>query len=93
MPTTIPDYLPPLGDAITPPTGNITVPQSPSGVINNDTGRTEAATQTALGSLEIEGTQQGTPTLTTPVTIAGCPSVAQNNFYGGNAGSQGNKVS
>jgi len=96
MPTTIPDYLPPLGDAITPPTGDITVPQSPSGVINTDTGRTESATQTALGLLEIEGTQQGTVVISSVSSItAGVPQAALqvNNFTGGSVGSTGNKFS
>jgi hypothetical protein len=90
-----PNYAEPLGTAVpnTPPAPP--APQSTSGAITTDIGRTESATQTALATLGIESPQQGTPALDAnhqPV-IAGCSSVALNNYYGGSVGSTGTKFS
>ena len=95
------DYQPPLGTATVPPTGSIAVPQSPSGSVTGESAdfnfvETITSTEQELTSvLEVQSAQQGTPTLdaSNQQTIAGCPSVAVNNFYGGNAGSVGNKFS
>jgi hypothetical protein len=75
------DYLPPLGSATTPPTGEITVPQSPSGTSVTNTGESESATQTFVSRL-VPTVQQGTPALTQKPVISGVPN--QNfNWYDG----------
>jgi hypothetical protein len=98
MPKTNPDYLPPLGDAVTPNPGDIVVPQSPSGTITTDTGRTETSTQTFLSGVGPNVPQQGTSSLTSAPSIAGTPEIQWTNqvqefnpFPG--YGSQGNKFS
>ena len=85
-------YPPPIGSGVPPVPGTIIVPQSPSGTSVTNTGETETATQTALGTLEIEG-QQGLPAMTSVPVIAGCPNVQANNWNSGAVGSQGNKFS
>jgi hypothetical protein len=66
---------------VTPPaTGTITVPQSPSGAITQNTGRSESATETFVSSL-VQTEQQGTPILSTAPMIAG---TGPQPFYSGN---------
>jgi len=79
------DYLLPLGSASTPPTGGITVPQSPSGAITTNTGRTTEATQTYVTKLNPQ-TQQGTPLLTTKPVMAGVPSASLPWYDGSTSG-------
>jgi len=52
----------------TPPsTGAITVPQSPSGAVVTNTGRTAEATQTFLDTMNVLGGWNGVRTPTNPV--------------------------
>jgi len=72
-----------LGNATTPPTGDITVPQSPSGTSVTDTDRSTSATNDYLQDVvRVESPQQGQTALTSPPTIAGVPA-DQICFYSG----------
>jgi len=97
MPTTNPDYQPPLGDAVpnTPPAPN--PPQAPSGTSVTNTGKTETATQTMLSNTGQNVPQQGTGAISnvSSITIAGVPQAALqvNNWSSGAVGSPGSKFS
>ncbi len=75
---------PPLGTGVPPPTGAITVPQSPSGSVTGESAdwnfaNTETSTErTLVYNSNAAATSFPTPALASPVTIAGCTSVAQN---------------
>ena len=83
---------PPVGDGTPPPTGDITVPQSPSGTSVDDVDRSESATETFLSGVGPNVPQQGTAAQTEAPVIAGCSSVPWNNTNPGN-GTPGNKFS
>jgi hypothetical protein len=83
MPTTIPDYQPPIGDATIPPTGDLVPPQSPSGAVsdqappyNYDAGI--SSTQNALQKvLQVASDQQGSDALNAPTPYSGVSAAAQ----------------
>jgi hypothetical protein len=103
MPTTIPDYQPPIGDAIPndPPAPN--PPQSPSGSVTNEAPEfnftyTITSTQQELTNVLMvdsgpEGTAALPGTLAAAVVIQGCLSVQQNSWDTGVVGSVGSKFS
>jgi len=70
MPTTTPDYQPPIGSATIPPTGALVVPQSPSGTVTTNTGRNETATETFLSEFGESEPQAGVAQLNAPVSIS-----------------------
>ena len=83
------DNWQPIGDGVPPATGEIVVPQSPSGAIMTDTGLTESATETYLQTeLQPESAQWGTPTLTSAPQIAGV-AAGDLQWYAWNSGSVG----
>jgi hypothetical protein len=98
-----PNYLPPLGTAVTPSPGDIVVPQAPSGAVSNmapvfnfDAGI--SSTQNVLQNvLQVDSAQEGADalpgTLAAAVVIQGCLSVQQNTWDSGSVGLPGSKFS
>lgn len=65
-----PNYAPPEGTAVPSPTGALAPPQSPSGAVTTNTGRSESATQTFLGTRGESDPQAGVAQLNAPVSIS-----------------------
>ena len=91
----------PIGTGTPPPTGDLVVPQSPSGSVTNQAAEFNndnsiSSTQEFLTNVvAVESPQQGVAALTTQPQIQGVPDaeIVWNNFTGGNVGSVGSKFS
>jgi hypothetical protein len=81
-------YPPPLGTGTPPPTGDITVPQSPSGTSQAAPDRSQLNTESYLSTMGPNVSQSGAPAQTSAPVIAGCTSVPWNNWTGGTPGKQ-----
>jgi hypothetical protein len=66
-----PNYAVPEGTATPTPTGSLNPPQSPSGAITTNTGRSETATETFLSQFGESEVQQGTAAINAANPFAG----------------------
>jgi len=95
------DNWQPIGTGTPPPTGEIVVPQSPSGSVTGESAQFNYANDITSTSefltnvVAVESPQQGAPALSIQPAIQGVPDaeIVWNNFTGGNVGSVGSKFS
>jgi hypothetical protein len=66
-----PNYAVPEGTAVPAPSGALVAPQSPSGAITMNTGRSESATETFLSTFGETVEQQGSVVINAPNSFAG----------------------
>lgn len=101
-----PNYLPPLGTAVTPSPGDIVVPNSPQGSSEaanafedgfNYVNTISSTEQELTSVLQVQSGPKGVDalpgTLAAPVVINGTPSVQQNTWDSGVVGVPGSKFS